>query len=99
MVWGCVLVYCSMEGGDPLQFCEHGIHLILVDVVMQPGNPVARDVLTEFINETLCPLAVAEVLIQFGVAVDRLIVADPQCSVPSFVSCPTVHAVSFVVYF
>jgi hypothetical protein len=33
------------------------------------------------------------------VAVDRLIVADPQCSVPSFVSCPTVHAVSFVVYF
>jgi hypothetical protein len=36
------------------------------------------------------------------VTVDGLIVADPQCSVPGFVSCPTVHGVvcvcSFKVY-
>ena len=66
---------------------------------MQPCHTVARDVLTEFIDETLCPLAIAQILVFFGVAVDRLIVADPQCSVPSLVSCPTVYAVSCVVYF
>ena len=90
MLLGCVLVYCSMDGGEPLEFCQHLIHLICVDVVVQPCHAVARDILTELIDESLCPLAVAQILVQFGVTVDHLIVTDPQGDVPCLIVCPTV---------
>ena len=85
-------------GGDPLEFCQHLIHLVGVDVVVQPCHAVARDVLAKLIDESLSPLAVAQILVLFGVAVDHLLVADPKSSVPSLVVCPTVHGVSCVVY-
>jgi len=86
-------------GRVPLEFCEHGIHLVGVYIVRQPGDAVACDVLTELVNVTLRPLAVTEVLVFFGVAVDHLIVADPKSDVPGGVVCPSVHAVSCVVWY
>jgi len=52
---------------------------------VQPGNPVPCDVLTELIDESFGPLAVAEVLVLLSVAVDHLFVADPEGDVPGFV--------------
>ena len=92
----CRWCYCSMEGGDPLQFCEHRIHLVCVYVIGQPGDAIACDVLAKLIDVTLRPFSVPEILVFFGVAVDHLIVADPEGDVPCCVICPSVHAVSFV---
>ena len=86
------------KGGDPLEFGKHRIHLIGVYIIGQPCDAVACDVLAKLIDESLCPLAVAQILVCFGVAVDHLIVADPESDVPCCVVCPTVHAVSCVVF-
>ena len=46
------------KGGDPLEFCEHLIHAVGVDVVVQPGDAVACDVFAKLIDESLRPLAI-----------------------------------------
>jgi len=84
-VVGWLFSYCTIEGADPLQFSEHLIHLVGVDVIVQPGNPVPCDVLTELIDVAFCPLAVAEVLVLLSMEIDRLVVVDPEGSVPSLV--------------
>jgi len=77
-VHGVVSLVLLYHGrGDPLQFCEHGVHLVGVYIVRQPGDAVACDVLAKLIDESLRPLAVAQILVLFGVAVDGLVVAYP----------------------
>ena len=43
------------KGGDPLEFCQHLIHLVGVYLVGQPCHAVACDVLTELIDESFRP--------------------------------------------
>ena len=99
---GCgVLVYCSMEGGDPSiphEFQHHLKHLILINAVIVPLNAIARgeQVTTDLplchATNELSPRVLTFCILDTcpsGV-VQKLVILHPQGSVPGFVVCPTV---------
>ena len=97
-----------MGGGDPSEFPQHLVHLVGVDGGVIPthtvtsGDQMTTDLPVSHAANELVPwclqtLAVGDARLS-GV-VEKLIVADPEGSVPGFVVCPTVHGVSCVVFF
>ena len=91
--------------GDPSKIPDHFIHLIGIDRGIVPLYTVASltDVtsnltLSHAANE-LIPRGLQTLTVDhtcFRCVVQEFIVPDPEGSVPGFLVCPTVHAVSFV---
>ena len=87
--------------GDPSQVPEHLLHLCSVDRWIIPAHTVASrfhaaigHAYDEPLPDALQTFAVGHACLS-GV-VQKLIVPDPEGSVPGFVVCPTVHDGSFV---
>jgi len=95
---GCVLWYCSRWGGSEIP--EHVVHFLSIDGGVIPANAVAS------LNQVATDLPIghaAHELLPWSLnaclsvghtclsgVVEKLIVSDPQGSIPGFVVCPTV---------
>ena len=95
----CCCWYCSTEGGDPLEFFHHFVHLVCVNGRIIPCHAVAclaehpTDLPITHAADELSPwgvVFVAELDACPSGVVQELIVADPEGCIPCFVVCPTV---------
>jgi len=98
-----VRVNCSTDGANPLEVPHHLQHLCLIDGGVVPLDPIGslpkhppnlpiRHATDEFLPGGLIGAAVLNTCLS-GV-VQKLIVANPEGSVPGLVVCPTVVGVA-----